>query len=82
VSRLLKEADERAEAILREHRDVLDRVTDRLREQEMMDGEEVYRLAGLQVPSGTPDGIAERVAAAWTRPLPADREELRSEPPA
>src|SRR6266545_829983 len=46
VARLLKEADERAEAILKGHRDVLDRLTELLIEREMVDGTEIYALAG------------------------------------
>ncbi len=64
VSRLLKEADERAGAILKEHRDVLDRVTERLVEREMIDGSEVYEIAGRPQPEGAEDVIAPRRAAA------------------
>jgi cell division protease FtsH len=71
VSRLLKEADDHAEAILRQHRDVLDRVTELLVDREMIDGEEVYRLAGRPMPVGAVDGTAERAAAAVTRGLDA-----------
>ena len=60
VSRLLKEADERATAILEEHRDVLDQVTNLLIEREMVDGAEVYALAGRPVPKGAEEAIAPR----------------------
>jgi cell division protease FtsH len=63
VSRLLKEADQRATAILEEHRDVLDRLTDLLIEQEMVDGAEVYALAGRPQPEGAEEAIAPRRAA-------------------
>ncbi|HMC37492.1 MAG TPA: ATP-dependent zinc metalloprotease FtsH, partial [Actinomycetota bacterium] len=64
VSRLLKEADGRASAILDEHRDVLDRVTELLLEREMVDGAEVYALAGRPQPKGVEDTIAPRRKAA------------------
>jgi len=64
VSRLLKEADERASEILRGHRDVLDKVTDRLVEREQIDGAEVYELAGRPEPRGAEDIIAPQRAAA------------------
>ena len=63
VSRLLKEADERASAILDEHRDVLDRLTSLLVEREMIDGAEVYALAGRPQPAGAEEAIAPRPAA-------------------
>jgi cell division protease FtsH len=63
VSTLLKQADERASRILQEHRDVLDRLTDLLVEREMIDGEEVYKLAGRPVPAGAEEAIAPRPAA-------------------
>jgi cell division protease FtsH len=64
VSRLLKEADERASEILREHRDVLDKVTDRLVEREQIDGAEVYELADRPQPAGAEDVVAPRRTAA------------------
>jgi cell division protease FtsH len=63
VSTLLKQADERASRILQEHRDVLGRLTDLLVEREMIDGEEVYKLAGRPVPAGAEEAIAPRPAA-------------------
>jgi cell division protease FtsH len=64
VSRLLKEADERARAILEKHRDVLDHLTHLLIEREMIDGADVYELAGLPTPAGAETAIAPRSAAA------------------
>jgi cell division protease FtsH len=64
VSRLLKEADERAASILQEHRDVLDELTALLIEKEMIDGEDVYRLAGRPMPQGSAETIAPKQAAA------------------
>src|SRR5205814_10704785 len=55
VSRFLKEAEERASSVLGEHRDVLDQVTSLLVEREMIDGEDVYRLAGRPQPQGAED---------------------------
>jgi cell division protease FtsH len=64
VSRFLKEADERAAKILKEHRDVLDKVTELLIERETIDGAEVYELAGRPIPEGTETTIGPRRAAA------------------
>ena len=46
VSRLLRQAEERAVELLREHRTVLDSLVSLLLEVETVDGAEVYRLAG------------------------------------
>jgi cell division protease FtsH len=51
VEALLKEADERAGTILREHRDVLDKVTALLVEKEIATGDEVYAIAGREKPT-------------------------------
>jgi cell division protease FtsH len=64
VARLLKEADERATGILEEHRDVLDRLTELLIDREMIEGAEVYELAGLPKPEGSSEVIAPSRAAA------------------
>src|SRR5437764_13486887 len=50
VSRLLKEAEQRATALLREHRVELERVVDLLLEKETIDGSEVYEILGRPVP--------------------------------
>jgi cell division protease FtsH len=64
VSRLLKEADERASTILEEHRSVLDRLTALLIQRETIDGAEVYELAGRPTPEGTERVMAPDRAAA------------------
>jgi len=64
VGRLLKEADDRAGAILQRHRDVLDRLTELLIEREMIDGAEVYELAGRPQPVGAEETIAPQRASA------------------
>jgi len=61
---LLKETDERACTILKDHRDVLDKVTEVLIEQETVDGAAVYELAGRPVPEGSETTIGPRRAAA------------------
>src|SRR6266540_889987 len=63
VGRLLKEADDRAGAILQRHKDVLDRLTELLIEREMIDGAEVYALAGRPQPVGAEETIAPQRAA-------------------
>ena len=69
VSRLLKEADERATAILEEHREVLDQVTNLLIEREMVDGAQVYALAGRPVPKGAEEAISPRPAKVAAKQL-------------
>jgi cell division protease FtsH len=64
VSRLLKEADERAARILDEHREVLDKVTELLIEGETIDGADIYELAGVPRPEGAQTAIAPDRAAA------------------
>ena len=51
VARLVKEAEQRATAILEEHRDAYGRLVELLLERETVDGGEVYALAG-RTPSG------------------------------
>ena len=52
VARLLREAEQRAVAILRQHRDVLDNLVDLLIAEETVDGSQVYALAGRHEPAG------------------------------
>jgi cell division protease FtsH len=79
VSRLLREAEERAIALLKDHRAVLDALVERLLELETIDGAEVYRLAGRPdrssvVPPVPPTLVATPRAAATdaTGPMRAD----------
>jgi cell division protease FtsH len=58
VSRLLREAEEHAVSLIREHQEDLERLADLLVEKETVDGEEVYRLLGLPVPENRPAGQA------------------------
>jgi cell division protease FtsH len=53
VSRLLREAEERAVAVLKAHRDVLDQLAQLLITSETVDGSQVYALAGRPAPEGT-----------------------------
>ncbi|MDQ1360492.1 MAG: cell division protease FtsH, partial [Acidimicrobiaceae bacterium] len=52
VSRLLRQAEERAVEVLKEHRDVLDKLVQLLVTNETVDGSQVYALAGRPEPSG------------------------------
>ncbi len=54
VSRLLREAEERAAALLRGHREALDALVALLLERETVDGSDVYRLAGVADKSTAP----------------------------
>jgi cell division protease FtsH len=51
VKRLLREAEQRAVAILRQHRDVLDRLVELLIAEETVDGSQIYALAGRTEPA-------------------------------
>ena len=79
VSRLLRQAEERAIALLKDHRTELDSLVDLLLEQETVNGSDVYRLAGRPdrssiVPPVPPTThVAPRAAAAGAAPLHADR---------
>jgi hypothetical protein len=53
VSRLLSGAEDRAVAVLKEHRAVLDRLVDLLVTKEVVDGSEIYALAGRSEPPGS-----------------------------
>jgi cell division protease FtsH len=67
VSRMLRQAEERAIGILTEHRDVLDKVVQHLLDKETIDGAEVYALADRPVPtSGEGMTVAPERAAATT----------------
>ena len=76
VSRLLREAEERAVELLKEHRAELDALVGELLEKETVDGSDVYRLTGQPdrskiSPPVPPITVAPRAAAshAGTRPL-------------
>ena len=65
VSRLLREAEERATSLLRAHQAELRKLADLLQEHETVDGDVVYRLAGVPAPQQGPDTtVAPRRAAA------------------
>jgi cell division protease FtsH len=81
VSRLLRQAEERAVALLKDHRSVLDSLVSELLEVETVDGSEVYRLAGrpdrsAEVPPVPPAATTvapPRAAAAASGQLDGDR---------
>jgi cell division protease FtsH len=81
VSRLLRQAEQRAVATLKGHRTELDALVAELLERETVDGSDVYRLAGRPDRSSTagpgpvPTTVAPRAVAtsdAGTQPLGAD----------
>jgi cell division protease FtsH len=81
VSRLLRQAEQRAVATLKEHRTELDALVAELLERETVDGSDVYRLAGRPDRSSTsgpgpvPATVAPRAVAtsdAGATPLGAD----------
>jgi cell division protease FtsH len=77
VSRLLRQAEERAIELLKGHRKELDSLVDLLLEEETVDGSDVYRLAGRPDRSATVPPVppiitgAPRAAATPTAPLHA-----------
>jgi cell division protease FtsH len=79
VSRLLREAEERAVNLLKEHRSVLDSLVSALLEMETVDGSEVYRLAGRPdrssiIPPVPPTiAVTPRAAAVSAGPAATDR---------
>jgi cell division protease FtsH len=79
VSRLLREAEQRATELLKGHRHELDALVDLLLEMETVDGTEVYRIAGRPdksqiVPPVPPiTNVTPRAAAASTAPIAGDR---------
>ena len=84
VSRLLRQAEQRAVATLKEHRTSLDALVAELLERETVDGSDVYRLAGRPDRSSTsgpgpvPATVAPRAVAtsdAGATPLGADATE-------
>jgi cell division protease FtsH len=65
VARLLRQAEDRAISILREHQDVLERLVDLLLTNETVDGAAVYELAGRPEPtSGEGVTVAPGLGAA------------------
>jgi cell division protease FtsH len=82
VARMLREAEQRAIEVLKEHRSVLDELVQHLLATETVDGPEVYALAGRPVPTGgegvtvAPGRVAsvsgERAIASAEKPVTAD----------
>ncbi len=72
VSRLLREAERQAVAVLTEHRATLDELVERLLAEETLDGDEVYRLANRPTPvQGEGMTVAPGRAAATSAPSAA-----------
>ena len=73
VARMLREAEERAVATLKEHRDILDKLTDLLVTNETVDGSQIYELAGRPEPSLVGAGVTmapDRAAATGRQITP------------
>jgi cell division protease FtsH len=73
VSRLLREAEERALSLLTEHREALDRLVELLLEKEVIDGSQVYALVGRPL-APSQDGaaaLAVNAASVVAPPSPA-----------
>jgi cell division protease FtsH len=54
---MLREAEQRAVAVLKEHRQALDRLVDLLLANETVDGSQVYALAGRPEPEVAAGGM-------------------------
>ncbi len=50
VARILRDAEQRAEAFITEHREVFDQLVERLLDEELVDGADIYALLGRDVP--------------------------------
>jgi cell division protease FtsH len=76
VARMLREAEQHAMAVLKEHRDVLDRLVELLMTNETVDGSQIYALAGRPEPATSVGGMtmAPDRAAAVPRPAPPSSE--------
>ena len=76
VSRLLRQAEQRAIGLLKDHRPELDALVELLLEKETVDGSDVYRLAGrpnrsATIPPMPPATMAPPRAAAADPPAAA-----------
>ncbi|MCB0998884.1 MAG: ATP-dependent zinc metalloprotease FtsH [Acidimicrobiales bacterium] len=60
VARLVREAEARADHLLRERRDALDRIVFELLEHETVDGPTVYQIVGRSTPSARPQVLTHR----------------------
>ncbi len=76
VAKLLRGAEDRAVAMLRDNRVKLDRLVDLLLERETVDGSDVYAIAEVELPTGTSGGatVAPRRAAAVAANAASDAE--------
>ena len=71
VARLLREAEEQAIGLLRNHRAELHSLMDLLLEQETVDGDAVYRVLGMTPPEHRQDGVVMAPARAAVAASPA-----------
>ena len=71
VARLLREAEEQAVGLLRNHRSELHSLMDLLLEQETVDGDAVYRVLGMTPPEHRQDGVVMAPARAAVAASPA-----------
>jgi cell division protease FtsH len=75
VARLLREAEEQATKLIRDHRAELLKLVDQLIEHETVDGSVVYKLVGVPVPEHAPEGatLAPTRAAAGGAAMASDK---------
>ena len=71
VARLLREAEESAVSLIRQHRDELGELVTMLLEKETVDGAEVYRIVGRPVPERRVDELTVAPHGATATALPA-----------
>ena len=69
VSKLLREAEQRAVTVITQHRDQLNQLASLLVEEETVDGDRVYQLLGLPTPEHKP--IVQEIAPARVAVAPA-----------
>jgi len=71
VARLLREAEEQAVGLLRNHRSELHSLMDLLLEQETVDGDAVYRVLGMTPPEHRQEGVVMAPARSAVAASPA-----------
>ncbi len=73
ISRMLREAEQRAVAVLKEHREALDKLVELLVAHETVDGSQVYAIAGRREPAAAGAGMTmapDRAAAVDEKAVP------------
>jgi len=76
VAKLLREAEQTAIELIREHQDMLNQLVDRLLEAETVDGTDVYRITRRPMPERRPEAEV-AIAPGSVRAVPAEHDLAR-----